>query len=124
MKRAIMIGCLLLFSGVGLNGATKDLQGKLEAGTTEVKGQKVPIFILKTASSSHKINPKFFSILKPYNGKNVTLKANVNDQNQNIISFTNLKEVKEKKTKESKKAEKEAKKEAKKKQSQEKKSKK
>ncbi|MCM8540922.1 MAG: hypothetical protein NE328_11660 [Lentisphaeraceae bacterium] len=120
MKRALVIGCLLLMSSIGLNGATKDLQGKLEASETEVKGKKVPIFILKTASSSHMINPKFFSMLKPYNGKNVTLKANVHDTNQNILSFSNLKEVKEKKTKETKKAEKEAKK----KQSKEKKAKK
>ena len=46
MKRALVIGCLLLMSGIGLTGATKDLQGKLEARDTDVKGKKVAIVIL------------------------------------------------------------------------------
>ena len=88
MKKMLL--CLFLIgSTTVLFAETKELKGKVTPTEVEVDGKKVKTFLLKTADGEVAINPKLAKRFKKLSGKDVSIKADVNEENsiEKIISI-------------------------------------
>lgn len=95
MKKLIL--SLFLVCGTALvNAEMKELKGKISPAEVEIKGKKVKTYVLKTSDGDVSINPKIAKKLKKFNGKSVTVKADVNEENS-IDKITSIKADKKKK---------------------------
>ena len=94
--KQIVICLMLVLGSVSLSAETKELTGVLSSSKVEMDGKKVTAYVIKTADGEFKIDPKLSGKLKKFEGKSVTIKADVNDEMM-IEKISSLKPEKKKK---------------------------
>ena len=95
MKK-MLLSLFLVCSTTLLFAEPKELKGKVSPSEVEMKGKKVKTYVLKTAEGDVSINPKVAKRLKKFEGKDVVIKADVNEENS-IEKITSIKAEKKKK---------------------------
>ena len=101
MKK-LVVSLFLVFGTAFASAEVKELKGTIAASKVEMDGKSVSTYVLKTSDGDVSINPKIAKKLKKYNGKTVTVKADVNEENT-IDKITSIKADKKKKEKTQKK---------------------